>query len=537
MYDVNVIESLVNIEIKILASFEKMSSCFSNKEKFDRELYFLNNVLLKKEDLLISKLPTSDDVLYIVYKDISDKKSNFFDNESQFYYVKERIWSIFEDLLIAIDDSTYSDDDYDYTDSLKLRKNIRDSLKIRYVKLLNDLTSSNDDLLNICFMNVYTSKKVSNYFCKNDFNYNNVSIVSDEVIMKDLSSDDYYSIKNDEIYSVLEDLVISLLETVSSDVNVSIIFYFMMNFKFLIHILDNGQLGVFNIYFSNLVKSVNDLDIIKEFISILDDEILKRGISSSEKNKNAPKIEHNNLDDFIKLIKLEGKIFSLFKLLDFDSCDYGIISSLQSLINIEEELLSNIFINKENEIVYKRLIESDLHFFLSLNDNDLSLISKRLFNIIPYFCNLSVPPTQSYFCYNYIKENHIIRSLKKYIDFLIDGNDFCDINYLKKIIYLNGFLTFDYLFSNGNYRLFEDLNDDIICDLLDINPMEYEFDKNEQLIMISENLVYDIENSMDDEDIYFKFLELEDIKRNLNGEYLMKFNKDIIPAIDKHKKI
>lgn len=535
MYDVNVVMSLINIEIKILDSFERLSSYFGDDVNFSKELYFLNNVLLKKEDILISKLPASLETLNIILDDIYDKKSNFFDNECQRYYVMERIQSIFDDLIIALDDDVYSDDDYVFNDSPKIRKAIHDNLGVNFFELLLNFIYENNDLvdylINIGFMNIYTSKKNSNYFCKNGFSFENLSSISDEIMMRkfDIDNDSYFLIKNDEIYLILEDLTTSMLEIIETNDSLSILSYFMMYFKFLIHILSDEQLVVFKTYFLNFVKPLNDFDFIKEFVSVLDFETNKRGVNYLNNNKVAIKVEDDNIDDFIGLIKLEGNIFSLFELLDFDNYDYDIIFSLQSLVNFEEDLIENIIINKNNESVYKNLIENDLYFFLPFDDKSLSMVASRLFNTLPYFNDLDVSPTQTVDCYNYIRKNHIIRSLKKYIDLLIDGNMLCDINYLKKIIYLNGFITYDFLSVNGNYRLFEDLSDETICELLDMNRMEYDFDKNEQLIRTSEKLIYDILESTDEKDVFFKLLELDDIKDNLSEEYLKKLDKDIIP--------
>ncbi len=542
MYDVDVVDSLVNIEIKILFSFNKLSFYYNDKIEFNKELAFLNTVLFKKEELLISKLPTYDEAIINIFDDISDGKNIFFENEFQSYFVMQRIQSIFDDLIIAIDDSVYSDDDYELDDSPKIRKIIKDNLSIKFIGKIFGSISENTDvynyLINIIFMDIYCSKKNSNYICKRKFDFNNLPVVSDEMMRRkfDLDLEDFSSVKKDEIYTILEDLTFNLLEVASVDEDSPALFYLIMRFKFLINLLDDSQFDVFKTYFLNSVKPLNDLYYISRFISLLDEETKKRGFNSLEKNKKAPKIEEDNLDDFINLIKLEGKIYELYRIIDFNNYDYDIICSLQSLIYVESDLLKKIVIDKNNESVYRRLIEEDLSFFFSMDEDGISMISKRLYNILPYFNNLDVSPTQSVSCFNYIKQNHIIRSLKKYINLLDEKKSFCDITYLKDFIYLNGFLTFDFSVTNGNYKLIEDLSDGILCQILDMNYMEYEFDKNEQLIRRADEIICEIVISEDENDICFKLLELQDIKENLNDEYLCKLNEEIIPSDFKFNK-
>jgi len=223
-------------------------------------------------------------------------------------------------------------------------------------------------------------------------------------------------------------------------------------------------------------------------------------------------------------------------MIDFDNIDDNILSCLRSLVSLEGCLISKIQIDQNNEDVIKSMFSEDLSFFLTLEKEELSLISKRLFNSIPYFKEKNVSPTQSFLSYDHIRMNHVVRSLKKFT-FALDDNDNY-FKFFKDIIFVNDFLTFDFL-TTGNYMMFEDLSDSLVCDILDVKDVEYSFDKNEQLIALADEIILDISiyNGDDDAYVFFRLAELEDIMESLSDEYLSELKDNVIPNGFYDKKI
>jgi hypothetical protein len=103
-------------------------------------------------------------------------------------------------------------------------------------------------------------------------------------------------------------------------------------------------------------------------------------------------------------------------------------------------------------------------------------------------------------------------------------------NFFKNVIFVNDFLTFDFL-TTGNYMMFFDLSDSLVCDILDVKPIEYSFDKDEQLIALADEIVSDISIYDGDDEAYVCFLltELDDIMDNISDEYVSEFRENIIP--------
>lgn len=533
MYDANVVDKFIGIEKKILKSFIKLCCYRKNFDLFNREMSFLSNVLLKKEDILISKLPVSDVILYNILDNIIDNKSNFFDNECVGYFVLQRIKSIVDGLIMVFDD------EYKDVDCHKEKCYINNNLSVQLLYSISQDDGELGEMLEIAkYYEVYTSKSLSDKLVDFGFDFKNLKYLKDsELSMRlDVDNNDYYLIKNDGIYDSLKDLTYDLLDVFSDGDESYILSYMLFKFKFLIHTISDDKLSLFNKFFCNMVNSVSDDQFIHGFMFTLTYELNRRGLNK-EKNEYCKPIFEPNLSYIIDLIKLEGKIYELFNLIDFDCVSEDILSCLRNYISMEGYLVSNIKIDDSNESILKSMFESDLSFFLAFEDDVLSLISRRIFNVVPYFNKKNVSPTQSFLSYDYINKNHIVRSLKKFVFVLADGDDKY-LKFFKDIIFVNDFLTYDFLIT-GNYMMFEDVSDSLVCDILDIKPIEYSFDKSEQLLTLADEIISDVSiyDGDDEAYVFFKLAELEDIVDNLSEEYLFELKENVIPSGFYDKKI
>lgn len=541
MYDVNVVDRLIDIEKKMFKSFVKLFCYRDNSVLFNEEMFFLTEVLLKKEEILISKLPISDVCLNNMLDDIMDNKDNFFDNKYLCYFVVKRISSIISSLIIVLDDDIYCDDDYEILDSPMIRGQIADNLSIQLLNSISSIFHDNIDSKNILeiikYYEIFTSKKVSDKLVFNEFEFDSVVFLSDSKLCSKLDMDinDYYSVKNDEIYNLLEDLTCDLLEVFSDGDESYVISYMLFKFKFLINSISNDGLTVFNNYFYNMVSSVINNQFIQSFVFALNFEVKRREIDVSNNYKVI--INEPNISYIINLIKVEGRMYELYNLIDFDNIDDNILSCLRCFSSLESCLLSKIQIDEENESIIKSMFDGDLSFFLSFDKDELTLITKRLFNILPYFKKKRVSPTQSILSYEYIKRNHIIGSLKIFASVLDDSNSKY-FKFFKDIIFVNDFLSFDF-FTTGNYMMIEDISDSLVCDILNIKPIEYSFDKNEQLIARADEIISDISiyNGDDDAYVFFRLVELENIINNLSEDYLTELKENVVPNDFYDKKI
>jgi len=251
MYDVNVVQRLIDIEKKILKSFVKLCYYRNSSNIFYKELSFLKDVLLKKEDILISKLPVSDFDLDNILNDIIDNKSILFDNKYVYYFVSKRISSIIFSLIDSLDDEIYSDDNYEIIDSPINRRKIDENLSAQLLNSISIIFHDNIDLQEmfeiIKYYEVFISKKLSEKVISNGFDFESVQFLKDSDLCYklDLDNEDYYSLKNDEIYHCLEDLTFDLLEVFTDGDESYVLSYMLFKLKFLIHNISDSGLSIF----------------------------------------------------------------------------------------------------------------------------------------------------------------------------------------------------------------------------------------------------------------------------------------------------
>lgn len=537
MYDANVVDKLISIEKKMLFSFVKLNSYKRDSKLFYKEFYFLRDVLLKKEEILISKLPLNISFLNDILDDVIDNKSNLFDNECMCYFVLERIRSIICDLIITLEEDTYCDDDCITLSSSKTRKIIDDNSSFQFLDTVSELLKNNSDLKDMLeitkYYEAFISKNVSDVLINNEFDFERLSFLKDSemCIRLDMSFDDYSIVKDDEICNCLEDLTCSLLDVFNRGDMSFTLSYMLFKFKFLIHDISDNQLLAFKDYFYNIISPVKDDSFIDSFVFSFDFELKRRGLNNSACGF---KLDEATLSHLIKLIKTSGKIYELCKLDDINNPSDKTLSCLKSCISLEKYLITKIDVNFKNESVIKSIIENDMSFFLSFDAEELKLVSRRIFNIIPYFYNLNVSPTQSLGSYDYIHKNHIIRSLKKYLQVLDSKDDY--YQYLKEIMYVHDFLTFDFMVT-GNYMMIEDLSDSLVCQILDIKRSEYSFDKDEQLLERADDIISDIYDDNTESHVFFSILELEDIMETVSTDCLFKLKNEVIHSEFYSKKI
>lgn len=534
MFDANVVDKLISIEKKIFNSFQLLSVYSkSNIKKFNKELKFLKEVLLKKESILISKLPCDEDSTQLIMDIVFDNKNNFFDEEEEEYYVLERFSNILNNINAEYCETDYYDDEYELISTPLFRCMINNNIELSFVKQLSKDDFTEFDVLfnNIIFLSVYRCFYVSHLIIDNCFDISSVSALSHQQMINktNLEEKDYYFLLDDVIYNKLESLMSDITTFMTKDEESAVLKHLLLKFKFLIRIISNDGLFLINELFERYFSHFKDNENVLFLSDLFVNEFKNRNMIIPEVNKSRKKIPNGIVNSLISLIKIEEEIYLKFFAVDFNNIDKSLLSEISSLLDREKYLNSKLCIDKSNSDIIKSMIEDDLNLFLLYSELDEKIISKRLFNVINYFYEDNALPFQSLDSYDNIFKKHIVNSLNNYLLFYNNTSDY--LLYLKKIIFQNPFLTYDFV-STGNLSLFESLSDDIICDFIGSGELEYDFDKNEQLYDRASEIIDYMLNSeyVCDEEKCFLLCEIEDIKSSLSSEYIERFETYNIPS-------
>ena len=148
--DTKIVEKLIDIEKKILESYQLLF-VFTDipTDKVIKEKERLK-VLIKKENILLNKLPQSSYVLTYIYNLVLQNKQNFFDDEKDMNVVLERFSSVFDDIIDLVSDKEdaeiLEDEDVDIDNSFRAsnRISIRDNIILKYIVELEKILTDTD---------------------------------------------------------------------------------------------------------------------------------------------------------------------------------------------------------------------------------------------------------------------------------------------------------------------------------------------------------------------------------------------------------
>lgn len=536
MFNTKIIYNVLSIEEKMLDSLKKISEFhdFSDINNYNNEIDKLK-LYYRKENYLLSKIP--DDInLYNYLFEVLKKSSFGLENEdiilSRFRNI---LYNNYLSLQPKYEGINFNGED-DYYDAemyeLKAKLFVRDNLLFEYIKSFDDIIHYDNDKNYVFFnrirlYNVFLNKNLFYFWIKNCFDFDNINFCTDDEAIQflNLSKDDYYYLLNETV----SDICSSLLTGVFSDVKKSksniIVQDSFFNFIFLLKKLSTESVMAIKEKMENVYDSIGNYGILSDVIDVIDEELDKREDLVKDNNDEFL-IDSTLFDNIINLVKLEDKIFDIFNVVDFNSSKNN-LEKLSMSILLEKDLVKDIYISSSLVTILNDLFNNSLWIYLTGDvDEKVFMITQRITNLLPFYKDIKMSPSQKAESYKFIYRNHLIRSLKNLWKLKNDCKDNIIKNGLEKTYklyyFINPELTDDLLALNGCHTLLFDLN----SDLSGLDSFEYRYDQDEQLfnlgceiisyIFESENKI----NSVLDYSVFqFKINELLDVISNLSVPY------------------
>lgn len=542
LFNVNVIQNVLNVEEKMLTSIKNISNFqnFSDIDFYYEEIEKLK-LYYKKEFYLISKIPEDIDFYNYLFESLKNSSFGLKDETIVLSRFRNILYNKYVSFHTKYDGvNSFDNDDHD-DDMYELRSKlfIRDNLLIEYLK-------SFDEPMKICdkkcfsffnrirLYNIFINKNLFDFWVESGFNFDKIKSCSEEDVIKylKLSKEDYYYILNDTVSESCANLLTGVFSDVKkpqTNINVQDSFF---NFKFLLKKLSTESLQAIKKKMDDVYSSIGKYGLLSEVIESLNSEINNRNDIIEDENKEENVIDPIIFDKIINLIKLEDKIFELYKKVDFDSLNND-LSSLNKYILLEKDLVGEINFSSSMITILNDLLNNSLWIYLTGDvDEKIEVISQRIINLLPFYKDLRIIPSQSEKSYDFIYKNHLIRSLNNLWELKNESEDEVIRNGFEEIykyyFFINPELTDDFLLLNGNHSLLFDLS----SDLSGLDVLEYEFDQNEQLYNLGCDVIsfiFDNEdkiNSVLDYSLFqFKINELMDIISNLSFDYNRKLYK------------
>ena len=538
--NVNQISGLVKIEENILELLKEFD--FSFKEDTNNLVTDYIKMFLAKEKRIISELPTNDkefndsvisNLGSIVAENISDS-----DNSE---YVFSRLLGFFNSCNLKIESSYASvfDGDVDLMDgsqeadyNIKLNDYYK-NLQVKYIKGLEDLKDLGiyDNILSdIQRYNLFIESDVFDRFVNSDFDVDKMEYFEDNYFQRKYKYDDeeFSNFKKTVIYYKLFTMI-SLMFSNADDT----MFYLdaELNFKQFIGELSYDYLtsfidmldGFLNEYFENSDKDIHDF---KDKISLIK-KCLVDELARKQFNKDfefSPEV----YDKLFNFVFLEKKILSVIDNMDFDVSDLDVIKKLNSLLDIESEMISDL--NNLSVIDLSQFFNYELASVLDDDAKLCGLISNRAFSLLSAFSSLLKSPGQSVDSFKIIDRNYIISSLKSFYN-LIDGMEASDIKdafygVYKEQFFMYPFLTELLVNMGGNHLMMEPFSLELSTELSGIDEIEYSYDLDNQLYDEALNLVNDLsmfDDSLQEVDaayLHLKLLQFNYICQSLDVDSL-----------------
>ena len=554
--DTKIVEKLIDIEKKILESYQLLF-VFTDipTDKVIKEKERLK-VLIKKENILLNKLPQSSYILTYIYNLVLQNKQNFFDDEKDMNIVLERFSSVFDDIIDLVSDiedaEIFEDEDVEIDNSFRAnnRISIRDNIILKYIVELENILIDTDEnvhglIKNAQYSEAFHYKNIGDFLFDNGFVIRNVTYREDKKMAKtlQLNNDEYLSLKNDELFNLTQDVFFTILSDVLKEDNRGVnskTIYDLLKFKFFVNEMPTPLLITTEDLISENIRKVEDKEgLLAQLCSFVTNELETRMDipRKSEDNPLRNPVSIETADAIIELIKLDEKILNLFDEIDFDDVNNVLqIKELASLVLNEKELVSRINLDYKNAEVIDELLTKDLGFFLSEADEEVQvrkceLISERIHDLLPFYQKLELSPIQSQVSHACISQNHIVSALKLYRKLILKTKNEERVSFLKSfykdIFFVNFKLMDDYIYAEGNYKVIDRFSDNLSAQSIGLSDIEYSFDKDEQLYEYAKYLIDEVLSYEDawehDLEIWaafeFKLSELSDIIRNISDEH------------------
>ena len=537
MFNTKVIQSVLNIEERLLDSIKKISSFqdFSDINYYNDEIEKIK-LYYRKEKFLISKIP--DDIDFYNYLFEILKKSSFgLDNEniivSRFrnilYNNYLQLQPKYDGINFSIEDDFYDDEMLE----LKAKLFIRDNLLIEYLKSfdkpMQECDKKSYNIFNrIRLYNIFLNKNLFDFWIINGFDFDKINFCNDDDVIEylNISKDDYYYLFNDTISEVCASLLMGIFSDVKKPKSNITVQDSFLNFKFLIKKLSTESVLAIKKEMDDVYSSVGGYGLLTDVLHTLDNELSSREDINMDAERENIVIDSTLFNNIISLVKLEDKIYDLYNDIDFNSTNND-LSKLNSFILLEKDLVNKIDVSPTLITILNDLFNDNIWIYVN-GDVNLkgNIIYQRITNLFPFYKELKISPSQKVDSYNFIYKNHLIRSLNDLWQLKNEAEDDVIRNSLEMIYrfyyFINPDLTDELLALNGNHTLLFDLP----SDLSGFDDLEYGYDQNEQLFDLGcEVISYIFDNEdkinsvLDYCEFQFKINELMDIISNLSISY------------------
>ncbi len=565
-----IIEGLIIILIKRYDTLQKLSDWeikgSYNKEEYQKAKEYLH-MLTTKENRLISQINKDINVLdecenYLIQQfktnTILEKKLNV---------ITLRIENILNEIEINIPtlEITFLDDEEIMMESyIENEQSFQHQLDEEYIKFLETKIKDEEDkeeLIKYKYEFIFKNKHLDDTLEMLDYNPENILEVDDALRaeMLEMTEEEYKTQKEEAIADAVQGL---LLDSTFSNQNKEI------NKERIIELIKKLSPETLN-----ALKEFLEYGKIEETTSQIIDEIKKilnkNGFNQCEEtNEDCPQIDETTCENLINIIKLEEQILDEIDKLAQKRSSF---KQLESLLKLEEDLISKLNINDNNKEQILEIINDELGFFLKngneylieeikeeesfrrqvknaiekaiqdqieevqismekphINEKELRkelLIINRLTGKINGLDESNIIPSQTTASSHQILQNHLLRSLKMY-----DELSKKEIPY--QIVYYEQYfaspsLTDSLILTEGHS---EDLiipDNALSAKLSNISEIEYVFDKDEQLFEIGEDLIeaanvlLELEPQTEETKAYLDFLaiRLKDIMENISDEH------------------
>ena len=268
-------------------------------------------------------------------------------------------------------------------------------------------------------------------------------------------------------------------------------------------------------------------------------------------NEECVAVPEKTLTEFISLIKLSELIIekhntlcSLEKQNKKNNPQYK--QELKTLIyylEFEKEILDNLEITDEIVEKLEELTTNNLEIFLK-NKTNKNIVRKRIENMIPNLIDDFTTSAQADKVAYVINQTYELKTLKE-LQKIIDKEECIPIkNKLIEEKYKacshNQCINYDIALTDFEPSNITILDDITTAELLGISHLEYSADKEEELYIIGNKILYEMlkEENKNESYIYYKTICLEEVLKNISLESLLaleeQYDSQII-EIKKHK--
>lgn len=509
----NAVSELVKIEERI---FELLSSLdFSLDDDITNLTINYLKMFLSKEERIISELPIDDkeynDSLIQELDDIIDDNVRDTDNSN---YIYSRLFNFLYDCNAKIEpdfqyarvydgETFYVKDNYVECDYNRKARGYYKNIMVRYIKSLEDLKDFGiygENLLGVQKFNLFIERDLLREYVDCDFDVTKIKSLSEMEIRSSFGLDEksFDKLKMETIYSKLFEMISSMFCN-----SVDTMYYLdaELNFKHFIYELSFDSLVGFvsmlddflRNYFENSGKKFSDFkDIISLIEKYLNDELTRK----SSDNLQSFELSTEDYGKLKNFAFLEKEILSLIDGFDFDNEDLKSVRKLDSLLDIESEMVSDF--SDISILDLSQFFNLELSNILSGDDSEriVGMINYRIFHLLPIFNSLFKTPGQSSESYEIIYRNYVISSLKMFYNLIgdIEVSDIKNTFYgvYKEQFYMNPFLTRLLVCLNGNHLMIEPFSFELSTELSKVDEFEYNYDLDNQLFGEALTVIQDL---------------------------------------------